>query len=489
MNKQDNFYQQQKNGKWKDLISSLKDNSDIHSHIDNLISDAYWNFRQKKGIAKGKYNPEIDFRGFSGFEDYSNEITKMGHCASEVNVSWKAINDEKVAGSEVYKEWIKISLNQKLLLDRLGMDKWYSSENYYLPVGFNELIATIAHELAHAYQNTINIENEEGQSRSECESSGDKENYPQLVAEHASLTSEIKSMIENSSEYQSFKEWWDADKTNINGDEEQNSSEENKDKSTVNLNNKINLIDDLKEIEKNRIRLVMCRCNRSYLSDDGKDYCWQCEKERWEKESKEWWGLVNTLSDAEDLPTLEKNYQVIKSNPLYSNSEKKEFIKENSNKEYFDNQYELNKHSLQNKWRTDFYVEEQICQNCNAINYYSSREVRTILKTWTKERENRLEFICKKCNLPKTKWKKTFCSCCQEIIDQNNRFTHHCEQMKEKLNNYKKALNDKLSQQEPQSIKSLKGLPGWVWLLIFAFGLLALTGIIAWLFKRKKVKK
>jgi len=36
------------------------------------------------------------------------------------------------------------------------MDKLFSSENTYTPIGFNELIETIAHELAHAYQQTAN---------------------------------------------------------------------------------------------------------------------------------------------------------------------------------------------------------------------------------------------------------------------------------------------------------------------------------------------
>jgi len=78
-----------------------------------------------------------------------------------------------------------------------------------LPIGFEELIATIAHELAHAFQNTINLKEDE---KSQCESSGDRDKngnllYPELVAEHTALTEEIKQMIEISSEYQEFKEF------------------------------------------------------------------------------------------------------------------------------------------------------------------------------------------------------------------------------------------------------------------------------------------
>jgi hypothetical protein len=79
-----------------------------------------------------------------------------------------------------------------------------------LPIGFEELIATIAHELAHAFQNTINLKEDE---KSECESSGKRDTdgnllYPELAAEHTALTEEIKQMIESSAEYQEFKEFW-----------------------------------------------------------------------------------------------------------------------------------------------------------------------------------------------------------------------------------------------------------------------------------------
>jgi hypothetical protein len=79
-----------------------------------------------------------------------------------------------------------------------------------LPIGFEELTNTIAHELAHAFQSTINLK-KEGE-KSQCESSGDRDEdgnllYPELVAEHTALTEEIKQMIESSAEYQEFKEF------------------------------------------------------------------------------------------------------------------------------------------------------------------------------------------------------------------------------------------------------------------------------------------
>ena len=207
-------WEAQKNGKWKTLTDPLTKDSEIHSQIDNFITTFYWKFREYKGIPKEIHNSEIDFQGFKKFKDFPGE-TKMGHCKFKLNITFQALDDKKIEGSEIYKAKISISLNQKYLLNRLGMDEFITDyqENAkgtswkVLSINFNELIATIAHELAHAYQNTIRVNNGE-QVKSQCASSGDKENYPELVAEHAALTSEIKGMIENSSEYQEFKEWW-----------------------------------------------------------------------------------------------------------------------------------------------------------------------------------------------------------------------------------------------------------------------------------------
>ena len=115
------------------------------------------------------------------------------------------MDGKKIEGSETYEGKISISLSQKLLLDKLGMDKHFVSESHFFSVGFEQLIGTIAHELAHAYQNTIRIDNDE-EVKSQCESSGDKIRYPELVAEHTALTEEIEQVIKSSTEYQAFKE-------------------------------------------------------------------------------------------------------------------------------------------------------------------------------------------------------------------------------------------------------------------------------------------
>lgn len=223
--KEKKWWNLQKDGKWKDLVAPLKANSEIHSQLDNLIKTAYWNFREKKGIDKN-YKSLIIFRGFAGFADFPEE-GKMGHCKNETEIKntviWEEINGEKVAGSE-RKETkitgaatINIKLSEKLLLSKLGMN-WLVSDYQEgikwsgFRVDFDQLIGTIAHELAHAFQFTKN----DDQVKSQCESTGDRDEngnlvYPQLAVEHTQLTSEIKSMITNSlEEYQEFKNWWNG---------------------------------------------------------------------------------------------------------------------------------------------------------------------------------------------------------------------------------------------------------------------------------------
>jgi hypothetical protein len=208
MTQKNSFWKQQKNGQWKILTEPLK-NSEIHAYFDSLITNFYWNFRKQKKIPHGTYTPEINFQGFKGFIDFSSE-TEMGQCASEIGYEVTEINGKKE--QEIYQGTMSITLNQKLLLGKLGMDKWFYSETGYLPVGFDELVETMAHELAHAYQNTIRVNNGEA-VKSQCASSGDKNKYPELVAEHTQLTKEIKQMIESSSEYQEFKKWWKSKET------------------------------------------------------------------------------------------------------------------------------------------------------------------------------------------------------------------------------------------------------------------------------------
>jgi len=97
------------------------------------------------------------------------------------------------------KEKVIISLNQVYLFNKLGHERYFSTPESYLDIGFKTLIETISHELAHYFQFSKH-------KQSSCESSGAKniENkfiYPELVSEHTKFTRKIKEMIVNSAEY------------------------------------------------------------------------------------------------------------------------------------------------------------------------------------------------------------------------------------------------------------------------------------------------
>ena len=208
------WYESQKNGKWKTLTDSLSQDSTVHSQLNNFTTTIYQKFRQHKNLSPD-FKPTIEFKGFQGFQDFPIP-TKMGHCDSRFN--WKTLNGQKVEGSDSGQ--MSIVLSQKLLLSKLGMNELISdfqedSRGFRwskLEVGFNELIGTIAHEIAHAYQFLVN----EDEIKSQCESTGERDSqgklkYPQLAYEHTVLTEEIKAVTVKLTEYKKFKNWWEGE--------------------------------------------------------------------------------------------------------------------------------------------------------------------------------------------------------------------------------------------------------------------------------------
>lgn len=206
-------WEAQKDGQWKLLTNSLSQNSALHSQLNNFIKTVYSQFRKKKNLGSD-FKPTIEFKGFGGFQDFPLP-TKIGHCNSQL--TWQTLNGQKVVGSE--SNSLSVVLSQKLLLSKLGMDKLISdyqetsqgAQWSELPVGFEDLIGTISHELAHAYQFLVN----EDEIKSQCESSGERDNqgelkHPQLAYEHTALTNEIQAMTIKLAEYQKFKSWWEG---------------------------------------------------------------------------------------------------------------------------------------------------------------------------------------------------------------------------------------------------------------------------------------
>jgi hypothetical protein len=223
------WWEAQKDDQWITLTDSFSKDSEVHRRFDSLIKTFYWRFREQKGLPKGTREPEIDFQGF---EEFSIDLEgEMGHCKWVAKLieeeTFQERNGKEIPGTRAktgkfhYEGVMSIVINRLYLLSKLGMDEFITgkpalSGNYQCRnVSFSQLIGTVAHELAHAYQNTINIEKKDQKEHSQCRSSGDKDAngnplFPKLVAEHDQLTSEIEQMITSSSEYQEFQTWWNS---------------------------------------------------------------------------------------------------------------------------------------------------------------------------------------------------------------------------------------------------------------------------------------
>lgn len=313
------WWEIQKNDGWKTLTHYLSCDERVHACFDDFITTFYWRFREKKGRPLGYYKHEINFQGFGGFEFDDNEKRKMGTCyLYNIKEHW-------IKESEFITGDVKITISQAYLLDKLGMDKlftnWTQSKNILqtgsIDVSFDNLIGTFAHELAHAYQNTIYLQKKVNNVPiSQCESSGEgerdknyrliKARYPKLVAEHNQLTAEIKALIIGSIEYQEFKLWW------------KEQDEERSDNSQPGIKNCEN-----------------CGKINPY------NYCQECSRA-----SAEFNKLVLLIIKSKDPITLEKNWKIIKAHPLYINNQI--FLKNDSqsSKTRLDNLYQTSKNYL-----------------------------------------------------------------------------------------------------------------------------------------------
>jgi hypothetical protein len=200
------------------LSDRLDKSSAVRARFDKFIRVFYQRFGEKKGIKI--HDSRIDFCGFGHFyikeEELTSQTAEMGHTASP--------EDKKItslSGKITYYP-MEINLNQIYLLNHgtIGMDKFYRANpetTSGFPIDFEHLIETIAHEIAHALQNVINVDDykesiyeEKAIICSQCESSGERDIngkllYPYWADEHAKLTTEIEQMIKTSSEYQEFK--------------------------------------------------------------------------------------------------------------------------------------------------------------------------------------------------------------------------------------------------------------------------------------------
>jgi len=313
------WWEKQRNGGWKQLVSPFARDPKIRTKFDRFIRNFYWQFRKSKGIAESAF-PKVKFLGFGNFIDES----RSGYCSFEseaISNSYISIN-------------LTIFINQHYFLDRLGMPK-IITDYHETPeevkwneilVGFENLIRTIAHELAHAFQQTVN-NFPPGKSRSSCKSTGKKDAngnflYPKLVAEHTQLTNEIEQLITNSLEYQSFQTWWRDGTVTMEYESEETENKENNEEN--------------QEEEENSDEKKCPNCN-SPISPN-LTYCSKCDLEK--EKGFELLSSLLKFYKSPNLTTLEKNYQTVKKNPLYA-------VKDNKKK--LDKEYDNTKKYLQAK--------------------------------------------------------------------------------------------------------------------------------------------
>ncbi|CAH1761581.1 97_t:CDS:2 [Entrophospora sp. SA101] len=317
-----------------------------------------------KGIAKDAY-PEVDFQGFKEFEEHER---RAGHCYFDAsqNTQTTYTNGQETGKTVEINIKLGISLNQHFLLDKLGMDKLFSSENTY-----------------------ILTEKE----RSQCESTGDKNKYPELVAEHTALTSEIKSVIENSSEK---NKQTDTDNSKIIQEKKQELE-----------GKKEQLNELLKEEEETKKELEEKIKLEAELTGKVKDA----------EEKLQFGELISVLNreSSKDLTSLANAYQkVVKTSPLYTIAKKSfadndQFNKKNAsnNKEYLDNIY-------------------------NGLLYYISCKL------------SKLETTCPKCKTKKNEMMPEYPDDWEKWKNDKEK-----QEYQHKLTSGQKDLNDKLNNQEP----------------------------------------
>ena len=221
-NQKKSLWERQKNGQWKMLTERLDKSLATKAQFDKFIKTFYQRFGEKKGIKI--HEPRIKFYGFGHFyvkeEELISQTSEMGHTTTPKEDEYLVTD----SGGKITHYPMEINLNQIFLLNHgtIGMDKFYRADpetSEPFRIDFDQMTETIAHELAHALQNVINIDNyrrsthENALICSQCASSGEKDAngnplHPDWTAEHAKLTTEIEQMIKSSSEYQEFERWW-----------------------------------------------------------------------------------------------------------------------------------------------------------------------------------------------------------------------------------------------------------------------------------------
>jgi hypothetical protein len=177
----------------------------------------------------------VDFQGYDGFltpedEKGSSEgSTTLGITLTKdeiMNWGWEAQENGQVLGEnrclflENNYRPIKIRLKKILFFNREGYDEWINgvsqkdqktSHNYF-DISWDQVVETIAHELAHAVINSL--QPNKSQKLNEYGSSYWGERGGGHGELHDNFQKRIEGMMKESSEFQEFETWWKRGKKN-----------------------------------------------------------------------------------------------------------------------------------------------------------------------------------------------------------------------------------------------------------------------------------
>jgi hypothetical protein len=161
-------------------MASLAESPAIHSFFSDLLKTYSEKFSKSKRLDTSQL--PLKFESLYSDPQTGNGFGVMGRCFTETIIY-------------PYQQKIAIiSLNRLYLLNKLGTDRYFTSDDYsYIDISFDKMIDTCSHELAHYIQFIKH-------GKSSCESDlilGSGKYSEELAKEHEEFTQEIYQLIKN----------------------------------------------------------------------------------------------------------------------------------------------------------------------------------------------------------------------------------------------------------------------------------------------------
>jgi len=170
-------------------VASLAESPAIHSFFTDLLKTYSEKFSKSKRLDASQL--PLKFESLYSDPQTGNGFGAMGRCFTETIIY-------------PYQQKIAIiSLNRLYLLNKLGTDRYFTSNDYsYIDISFDKMIDTCSHELAHYIQFI-----KHGKSSCKSDLILGNENYDEeLAQEHKEWTEEIFGMIKQ--EYSEWEKRW-----------------------------------------------------------------------------------------------------------------------------------------------------------------------------------------------------------------------------------------------------------------------------------------